>query len=208
MIYHWGEDHNAYLRGRSVFHHLHSTRLYNDGLHRSLHNIRIERLWRDVRKDTSEVFRQIFFSLEERGLLDQENQVHRLCLFLVFSPRIQASLDRTIAAWNNHKIRTARSRTPIALFELSREVAIRKGYWTGDPGDQEIDAFYGCDGDAPLPPQDELDEDPVEGADDPPAGDSANLESEEEADLEAARSALFDMDFQEEDNNWGIDIYC
>ena len=61
----------------------------------SLHNVRIERLWRDVRKDSLEFFRQIFIYLEELELLDMGNDVHRICLFLVFHRRIQDSLDRT-----------------------------------------------------------------------------------------------------------------
>jgi len=51
---------------------------------RSLQNIRIERLWRDVRKDTLEMFRQIFFYLEEIGLLDMDSRIHHICLYLVF----------------------------------------------------------------------------------------------------------------------------
>ncbi|KAJ7669797.1 hypothetical protein B0H17DRAFT_1086436 [Mycena rosella] len=85
LIQHWGVDHCAYLRGRS------------------LHNVRIERLWRDVRKDSLESYRQIFTYLGNTGLLDMENEIHRSCLFLVFQPRIQASLDRTRDAWNHHK---------------------------------------------------------------------------------------------------------
>lgn len=95
---------------------------------RSIQNIRIERLWRDVRKDTLEIYRQIFTHLEEEGLLDMEDSVQRLCLFLVFHPRIQASLNRTRDAWNFHKVRTAKNKTPVALWNLSRMEAISRGY--------------------------------------------------------------------------------
>ena len=85
-----------------------------------------------------------------------ENEAHRICLYLVFSKRIQASLDRTQDTWNQHKIRTEHNRCPVALYELSREKAIVQGYWTGDPGDpaEDVlnDAAYGIDGEAPLPP--------------------------------------------------------
>ncbi|KAJ7315765.1 hypothetical protein DFH08DRAFT_790196 [Mycena albidolilacea] len=86
LIAHWGEAHRAYLQGRS------------------LHNIRIERLWRDVRKDTLETYRQIFIYLTDHDLLDMKNSIHCACLFLVYQPRIQASLDRTRDGWNHHKI--------------------------------------------------------------------------------------------------------
>ncbi|KAK6993144.1 hypothetical protein R3P38DRAFT_3425961 [Favolaschia claudopus] len=137
MILHWGILHRAYLRGRSR------------------HNVRIERLWRDVRKDALETFRQIFDYLEKNDLLDMENPVHSACLFLVFKRRIQAALDRARDAWNHHRMRTQHDKTPIAIYELSRTAAITRGYWTGDPGDDmdaASDPLYGFDGDAPLPP--------------------------------------------------------
>ncbi|KAK6993145.1 hypothetical protein R3P38DRAFT_2800892 [Favolaschia claudopus] len=137
MILHWGILHRAYLRGRSR------------------HNVRIERLWRDVRKDALETFRQIFDYLEKNDLLDMENPVHSACLFLVFKRRIQAALDRARDAWNHHRMRTQHDKTPIAIYELSRTAAIIRGYWTGDPGDDmdaASDPLYGFDGDAPLPP--------------------------------------------------------
>lgn len=162
-----------------------------------------------MRKDTIEVYRRVFSHLEENGLLNQEDNVQCLCLYLVFQPRIQASLDSTIRAWNNHKIRTERSRTPIALFELSKEEAIRNGYWTGDPGDEiaEVDETYGVDEGQNLPPQDELDEDPMAlELEDDSLIDSTETEALE--DLEAARLLLVDVDLEEEDENWGIDVYC
>ncbi|KAK7690570.1 hypothetical protein QCA50_005668 [Cerrena zonata] len=130
MIEHWGPEHRPYLRGRS------------------LHNVRIERLWRDVRKDTLESFRQVFMYLEEIGSLDMENTIHRVCLFIVYQPRIQASLERTTNAWNNHRIRTAQNKTPIAIYELSKTKAIRLGYWNSDPDDDITDvaeSLYGFD---------------------------------------------------------------
>ncbi|KAF5332377.1 hypothetical protein D9758_019101 [Tetrapyrgos nigripes] len=55
MIAHWGERHNAYLWGRLT------------------HNVRIERMWRDVWKDTLEMFHKVFFYLEEISLLDMNS---------------------------------------------------------------------------------------------------------------------------------------
>ncbi|KAJ3831458.1 hypothetical protein F5878DRAFT_549547, partial [Lentinula raphanica] len=60
---------------------------------RSSHNVRIERLWRDVQKDSLESFRKIFKYLEDNGLLDMTNNIQRLCLYVVFQPRIQQSLN-------------------------------------------------------------------------------------------------------------------
>ncbi|KAJ6565056.1 hypothetical protein B0H10DRAFT_1929296 [Mycena sp. CBHHK59/15] len=177
----------------------------------------VERLWRDIRKDTLESFRQIFIYLTDNDLLDMKNDVHRSCLFLVFQPRIQASLDRTREAWNHHKIRTDRNKTPVAIYELSREAAIRRGYWTGDPGDDintvANDALYGYDGEAPLPPPSDaaLDanihapmEAPLGLEEERAAGICLNDDDE----LAAIRELMPDFDFEEEDGNWGIDVFC
>ncbi|KAJ7681188.1 hypothetical protein B0H17DRAFT_1076699 [Mycena rosella] len=196
LIQHWGVDHCAYLRGRS------------------LHNVRIERLWRDVRKDSLESYRQIFTYLGNTGLLDMENEIHRSCLFLVFQPRIQASLDRTRDAWNHHKVRTARNKTPIAMFELSRETAIRRGYWTGDMGDDlntAADPLYGYDGEAPLPPITEQHGEP-EIVSQEPVGIDAEREAgicvNDDDELREVQELMPDFDFGRNDENWGIDVYC
>lgn len=184
-------------------------------LPRSIHNVRIERLWRDVRKDSLEFFRQIFLYLQEIELLDMEFEIHRVCLFLVFHKRIQASLDRTRDAWNHHKLRTERNRTPVALYALDRQNAITRGYWTGDPGDPVenvmADPAYGVDGQAPAPPADELRTDAAQRAEEPmvdaaterDAGISVNGDSE----LDRARRIMGDFDFDRDDGNWGIDVY-
>lgn len=88
--------------------------------------------------------------MERLGLLDPSNPTHLVCLYLIYQPKIQQSLDATIASWNNHKIRTVGNRTPIAMFELSKERAINAGYWNNDPGDNvaEVDEDYGEDGEA------------------------------------------------------------
>ncbi|KAJ7156473.1 hypothetical protein C8R43DRAFT_883916 [Mycena crocata] len=173
------------------------------------------RLWCDVRKDSLETFRQIFMYLVANDLLIMENQIHAACLFLVFQPRVQASLDRTRDAWNHHKIRTAGNRTPIALFELSRKTAIRRGYWTGDMGDDlatASDPLYGYDGEAPAPPsggQEDTDGHPQYA---PPVGIQAEREAgiclNDDEELEEVRKLMEDFDFNFDDGNWGINVYC
>lgn len=134
--------------------------------------------------------------------------MQRLCLFLVFHPRIQASLNRTRDAWNFHKVRTAKNKTPVALWNLSQMEAISRGYWTGDPGDPAdiaADLFYGCDGDAPLPPEDEIVEDPSELLDREP--EATGTAQTIDVDLDNAREVLEGFYFEEDDGNWGIDVY-
>lgn len=152
--------------------------------------------------------------LEELGLLDMEYHVHRICLFLVFQARIQSSLDRARDAWNHHKLRTERSKTPIAIFELSRQFAITRGYWSGDPGDDVEDAedpLYGYDGDAQMPPPEELrDEDQDEGVENADAQseyDAGVLVNQDE-ELQECLEIMHGFDFDRDDKNWGIDVYC
>lgn len=177
--------------------------------------MRIERLWRDVRKDALETFRQIFDYLEKNELLDMENPIHSTCLFLVFHKRIQAALDRARDAWNHHRMRTQRDKTPIAIYELSRTAAMTRGYWTGDPGDdvQHVgsDPLYGYDGEAPLPPAGSSGEDPLDRREQPlgtAAERDAGILVNGDDELMEARQLLGDFDCDAEDGNWGIEIYC
>ena len=63
---------------------------------RSVHNARIERLWRDVFSSC------IFYHLVELQELDMDNELHIFCLYHVFLPKINASLHQFQQAWNNH----------------------------------------------------------------------------------------------------------
>lgn len=144
-----------------------------------------------------------------------EDQVHRIALFLVYQPRIQKSLDETTASWNLHKIRTAGNKTPTAIYQLSRERAIRQGYWTGDPGDDisVVDDAYGIDhGDGVLPPVEEL-------AQDPEAPRSDSFKDDKEAhkagifvnhdeEIRQARDILGDFNLATDDGQYGVSVFC
>ena len=197
-------------------HQLRSLSNTSHSFNRSTHNIRAERSWRDVRKDTLEVFRKIFEFLEDTNLLDMENTVHRVCLYIVFQPRIQASLNRTVYSWNHHKMRTEHYKTPYSIYELSKAKAINRGYWDSDPGDDIVTAShadYGHESEREsLPPADEL-------LDDPPAPDrreyalredeySAGVFVNDDDEIQWGRELLVGLDIGRDDDNWGIDVYC
>ncbi|KAJ3901637.1 hypothetical protein F5879DRAFT_924467 [Lentinula edodes] len=186
MVDHWGAAHKAYIRGQST------------------HNVRIERLWRDIRKDTLEAYRKIFRYLENNKLLDMSDNIQRLCLYVVFHPRIQQSLRRTADAWNHHQIRTAGHKTPIALYELSREHAKTRGYWTGDPGDNVETASHPSYG-----LEDEL-EQGAPGDRQVSEEDGDDIRVNENEDITDVHSILTGMgfDIEQEDGNWGIEVYC
>ncbi|KAJ6601829.1 hypothetical protein DFH09DRAFT_900107 [Mycena vulgaris] len=214
------EAHNIIVQAQFIMDSLPNVELpavEQGGSDPSRHNVRIERLWRDVRKDALETFRQIFAYLEQNNLLDMENPIHSTCLFLVFHHRIQAALDRSREAWNHHRMRTQRDKTPpVAIYELSRTHAITRGYWTGDPGDDvnvvTSDPLYGHDGEAPLPPPGISDNEPLERTEQP-AGTAAERESgilvNGDEDLMEAQQLLGDFDCDADDGKgWGIEVYC
>ena len=59
----------------------------------SVHNERIERLWRDVSCSVIIPFKQMFINLEDDGILDVQNEIDLFCLHEVFHGHINASLN-------------------------------------------------------------------------------------------------------------------
>jgi hypothetical protein len=141
------------------------------------------------------------------------NIVHRTCLFLIFQPRIQQSLDRAQEAWNHHRLSSERDKTPVAIYELSRQAAITQAYWTGDPGDDIgllSDPLYGVDGEAPSPPPETTENDGLERLEQPEGAAAQRsggivLDDDE---LQDTRRLLGDFDCDRDDGNWWIAVYC
>ncbi|XP_062870184.1 uncharacterized protein LOC134332458 [Trichomycterus rosablanca] len=82
----------------------------------SIHNQRIERLWRDVFLHVLEPFYCMFYTLEDSTLLDPGDQMHKLALHIVFLPEIQNRLEQFRKAWNHHALRTENNRTPTQIW--------------------------------------------------------------------------------------------
>lgn len=82
----------------------------------SVHNQRIERLWVDVFKEVVDFFHNEFTALEEDRLLDINNDKHIFVLQQVYLTYINEKLDVFTQAWNFHKLRTERNRTPRQLW--------------------------------------------------------------------------------------------
>ena len=83
---------------------------------RSVHNQRIERLWCDIWDGVTSLYYQIFYHMEEQGILDPLNELHFFALHFVFIPCINMHLSDWVEAWSNHSLRSLNFKTPLQLW--------------------------------------------------------------------------------------------
>lgn len=83
---------------------------------RSVHNQRIERLWRDVYSSCTSLFYQLFYYLEDEEFLDIDSEIHLFCLHYVFLVRINIALRQFTDAWNHHSLSSERNLSPNQLW--------------------------------------------------------------------------------------------
>ena len=79
----------------------------------SVHNQRIERLWRDVVTYIFQHYRDLFEFMESISILDPLNECHLFVVYLIYQPRLDKALKDFISFWNNHKLRTEWALTPM-----------------------------------------------------------------------------------------------
>lgn len=82
---------------------------------KSTHNQRIERMWRDVYEGVLGSFYNLFYFMEDEGVLDPLDERHIFALHYVFMSNINYKLDVWKDAWASHRIRTVNS-SPQRLF--------------------------------------------------------------------------------------------
>ncbi|XP_016407600.1 uncharacterized protein LOC107739874 isoform X2 [Sinocyclocheilus rhinocerous] len=83
---------------------------------KSIHNQRIERLWRDVWLSVTQLYYEILHSLEEDGLLDLSDSLHLFCAHYVFLPRLKHDLHTFSEGWDNHPLQSENVLTPNQLW--------------------------------------------------------------------------------------------
>ena len=82
----------------------------------SVHNQRIERLWRDLHQSVIKMYYRLFYYLENQHILDPLNELHLFALHFVYLPRINRSIKLFQSAWNHHGIRTMHNASPHQLY--------------------------------------------------------------------------------------------
>ena len=105
----------------------------------SVNNHRIERLWGEVIMCVVRHFRNIFFFLENEGLLDPLNEAHVFALHYIYMPRINKALGEFSNDWRYRSLSSERNQSPYQLWHYGMTRLIHL-----DPASAEIAGITGA----------------------------------------------------------------
>ena len=130
----------------------------------SVHNQRIERLWRDVFNAVSQLYYHLFYHMESIGLLDPLNSVHLYALHFVFLSRINKALNEFIKGWNKHTLSKTGGQSPMKLY-AKEMIRLHQSNLPAFDYFDSISEYYGSeedDDDIAVLPKNSLDIPPIE----------------------------------------------
>lgn len=82
----------------------------------SVHNQRIEHLWRDTFRCVCHTFYSLFYDIEEMQLLSPTDELQLYSLHFTFIPILNKLLREFQCSWNNHHLRSENGFTPNQLW--------------------------------------------------------------------------------------------
>ena len=106
----------------------------------SVHNQRIERLWKDLYEAVTQMYHCLFYHMERIGLLNPLSDEHLFALHYVYLPRINAAIKMFVNGWNTHSIAKTGGKSPMQLYTEGM-LTLRK---SGVPA---LDYYKGVDDD-------------------------------------------------------------
>lgn len=117
----------------------------------SVHNQRIERLWRDVNRVVVSRFLNVFLYLERNNVFVPSNEIHIFVLQLVYVDLINETLKQFSMQWNNHPISTECNYSPRQLWV--RGMVSQHRSTSTAVNDVVSLANYGIEENGPVPQQ-------------------------------------------------------
>ena len=82
----------------------------------SVHNQIIERVWVDTWMGFTNTYYELFYFLEEQGIINPDQEEDMWALHFVYLPRINIDLSLFMHQWNRHGLRSEGHMTPLQLF--------------------------------------------------------------------------------------------
>ena len=119
----------------------------------SVHNQRIERLWRDVNRIVVSRFLNIFLYLENHNVFDPCNELHLYCLHFVYLDLINEALNEFCGEWNNHPLTTQTNFSPQQMWVRGMVMLCNSSFTAVQ--DVIDPSNYGVDEDGPVPGQED-----------------------------------------------------